>query len=57
MKGLEKSLNISLFSTKVLEKLWKIVPCDKKGLGVVVHSKIPWCPKLLFQRENALASF
>jgi hypothetical protein len=22
-----------------------------------IHSKIPWYPKLLFQRENALASF
>jgi hypothetical protein len=26
--------------------------------GVLIrHSKIPWYPKLLFQRENALASF
>jgi hypothetical protein len=24
---------------------------------IIIYSKIPWYPKLLFQRENALASF
>jgi hypothetical protein len=31
-----------------MEKLW---------LFLGLYSKIPWYPKLLFQRENALASF
>jgi hypothetical protein len=27
------------------------------SIGTTIHSKIPWHPKLLIQRENALASF
>jgi hypothetical protein len=32
-------------------------PLLVEGLSLVYHSKIPWYPKLLFQRETALASF
>jgi hypothetical protein len=32
-------------------------PSNKVQEGVACHSKIPWYPKLLFRRENALASF
>jgi hypothetical protein len=31
--------------------------CALLRTGVTSNSKIPWYPKLLFQRENALASF
>jgi hypothetical protein len=37
-----------------LLKKW---PTQIYSCGTVVDSKIPWYPKLLFQRENALASF
>jgi hypothetical protein len=31
--------------------------CTMLYFMLAVHSKMPWYPKLLFQRENALASF
>jgi hypothetical protein len=34
-----------------------VLVVDSMCFDLVYYSKIPWYPKVLFQRENALASF
>jgi hypothetical protein len=47
----------SIGQTWVLASIGAVVEMGVKRLLMEPNSKIPWYPKLLFQRENALASF
>jgi hypothetical protein len=41
----------------ILDSSSAILVPNTATLTCTLYSKIPWYPKLLFQRENALASF
>jgi hypothetical protein len=41
-----------LVEIAISETYFKFLPLDSS-----LYPKVPWYPKLLFQRENALASF